>query len=116
MKLLLNGSVYAPNTPDIPERYVLHQNYPNPFNPTTTIVYELPELSAVRLTIFDLLGREVAVLVNKAQPEGIHQIRWDGKNGHGNPLPSGMYICRLSVQANAGNQTYTQARKLVLLK
>ncbi len=116
MKLLLNGSVSSPNVPIIPNRYVLRQNYPNPFNPTTTVVYELPELSVVRLTIFDLLGREVAELVNRVQPEGIHHIRWNGKDNRGNPLPSGMYLYRLSARSTTSNQTYTQTRKLVLLK
>ena len=88
-----------------PERFVLHQNYPNPFNPITTITYELPRASDVRMSVYDLLGREVSTLVHQRQDAGVHEVRFDGSN-----LSSGVYICRL----RAGD--FVQAMKIVIAK
>jgi hypothetical protein len=71
--------------------FVLRQNYPNPFNPTTTIKYELPKSSYVRLSVYDLLGREVSVLVNEWKPPGTYEVRFDARG-----LASGVYLCRLT--------------------
>jgi photosystem II stability/assembly factor-like uncharacterized protein len=89
----------------VPASYLLAQNYPNPFNPTTTITYELPKSSIVRLSVFDMLGREVAVLVNKSEDAGVHEVMFDGSG-----LSSGVYLYRL----RAGD--FVQTRKLVLLR
>lgn len=89
----------------IPSAYTLEQNYPNPFNPSTTIRYSLPASSKVRLTVHDLLGREVAVLVDEVQLEGHKEILWDASD-----LASGVYLYRLS----AG--TFVQTHKMILLK
>lgn len=88
-----------------PTAVVLGQNYPNPFNPTTLIRYDIPETREVRLVVYDLLGREVAVLVNEKQGPGSHQVRLiaDG-------LPSGVYLYRLT----AGS--FVQTKRMVLLK
>jgi len=94
----------------LPEEFALHQNYPNPFNPTTTIMYDLPKSSIVRLTIYDLLGREVATLIDGLQDAGFHSTVWNGQDALGNSLSGGVYICRIS----AGE--FTQVRKMVLLK
>lgn len=67
-------------------------NYPNPFNPTTVIGYQLPASSVVRLSVYDLLGREVAVLVNGAMQAGRHQVTFDGQN-----FASGIYLYRLLI-------------------
>jgi len=85
--------------------FVLNQNYPNPFNPTTVIGYQLPMNSVVTLKAYDMLGREVATLVNGMKNAGIHQATFDASK-----LPSGVYVYTL----RAG--TYTQTRKLVLMK
>ncbi len=85
--------------------YALEQNYPNPFNPSTTIGYELPTESDVVIKVFDVLGTEVATLVNSKQTAGIHEVRFDGSN-----QGSGIYIYRMS----AGSQTIT--KKMVLMK
>jgi hypothetical protein len=84
---------------------LLLQNYPNPFNPSTTIKYELPKSAEVRLSVFDLLGREVSVLVNERKDAGVHEIKFDGSN-----LASGVYFYRLK----AGD--FTQSKRLLLLK
>jgi minor extracellular serine protease Vpr len=89
----------------IPEEYTLNQNYPNPFNPTTAISYQLPAVSKTRLVVYDLLGREVAVLVNESQTAGRHEARFDGRN-----LSSGVYFYRL--EANG----FVQTKKMTLVK
>lgn len=91
--------------PEIVSEFSLHQNYPNPFNPTTNITYELPKQSAVNLTVFNMLGQEVAVLVNGVQTPGKHTITFDAT-----ALSSGMYFYKLT----AGNTVLN--RKMVLLK
>jgi len=91
--------------PFAPRTYVLNQNYPNPFNPSTTITYELPKSSVVRLSVYDLLGREVSVLVNERRNAGSHEVNFDAAG-----LSSGTYIYRLQ----AGD--FVQTRRLVLLK
>ena len=85
--------------------FELTQNYPNPFNPSTVISYQLPRQSHVRLKVFDLLGREVAVLVDAIDGPGDRSVRWEP---HG--LAGGVYLYRL----HAGQ--FVQARKLMLLK
>ena len=88
-----------------PTAYVLNQNYPNPFNPSTTIQYELPKQSFVTMKIFDVLGREVAVLVNEKQGRGTHSIVFNA-----NSLQSGIYFCRLT----AGS--FSNTKKMLLVK
>ena len=93
------------NSNDNPNEFILEQNYPNPFNPTTVISYQLPVSGNVTLKVYDLLGREVATLVNEYNPAGSHEVKFDGS-----VLPSGIYFYRLT----AGN--YTAVKKLMLLK
>ena len=92
---------------------VLAQNYPNPFNPTTVVSYQLPDAGTVRLVVYDMLGREVAVLVNGRMNEGTHEVTFDGSG-----LASGIYVYRLDVQtANGGPEgNYTATRRFMLLK
>jgi polyhydroxybutyrate depolymerase len=87
-----------------PTMFFLSQNYPNPFNPSTTIRYELPQTSHVTLSVFDMLGRQVAMLVNEKKEAGVQEIRFDGSN-----LASGVYFYRL--QAGA----FVETRKSLLL-
>lgn len=89
----------------IPEVYSLRQNYPNPFNPTTKIVYELPQASKVRLSVFSLLGQEVAVLVNEFKAAGKHSVNFNAAN-----MTSGMYIYRLETP------DYISVKKMTLVK
>jgi hypothetical protein len=93
------------STSQIPVAFVLEQNYPNPFNPSTTIKYDLSKSSVVSLAVFDILGREVSVLVNERRDAGVYEVRFDGSN-----LASGMYFYRLQ----AGN--YVATKPLLLLK
>jgi len=89
----------------LPETPRLHQNYPNPFNPLTTIKYVLPKSSQVTLSVFDMLGREVSVLVNERRDAGYHSINFDGSN-----LASGVYFYRLQTG------DFTQTKRLLLLR
>ncbi len=84
--------------------YDLAQNYPNPFNPSTTIKYELPKSSEVKLSVYDLLGREVSVLVNEKKDAGVHEVRFDGSG-----LSSGVYFYRMQ----AGDFVATKGLLLV---
>ncbi len=96
-----------------PEVLTLLANYPNPFRTQTQIEYALPESQAgstVQLEIYDLLGRRVRSLVNQPQDAGFYQVTWDGRDGAGQPLASGVYIYRLSSDA------FSKTRQLVLLK
>jgi hypothetical protein len=90
---------------DLPLEYVLLQNYPNPFNPTTTIEYQLPEDGHVRLGVFDILGREVASLVNQPEQAGTYMIPFDAGR-----LASGVYFYRIE----AG--LLTSVKKMLVLK
>jgi len=83
----------------------LFQNHPNPFNPKTAISYELSAISFVTLRVYDLLGREVATLVEEIQEAGYRNVEWDADG-----MPSGVYFCQLK----AGESVTT--RKLVLLR
>jgi hypothetical protein len=89
----------------IPEKFELRQNYPNPFNPSTTIEFTIPEETFVELKVFDILGKEVAVLVNDNYTSGIYKTEFNGDN-----LPSGIYIAKM----NAGS--FTKSFKMMLLK
>jgi hypothetical protein len=86
----------------LPEHFALSQNYPNPFNPETEISFTLPEPSTVRLSVLDVLGREVAVLEDRQLPAGHRKVRWDGRSTNGEPVSSGVYFYRLSAIGESG--------------
>ena len=94
----------------LPAAFALHQNYPNPFNPSTTIQFDLPAAANIRIVVYDLLGREVARLVEGREEAGYRQVVWNGRDRSGRALPSGMYIVRLVTPE------HTKSIKLVLLK
>jgi hypothetical protein len=73
----------------------LHQNAPNPFNPLTTIRFDLPETGRVRLSILDVAGRLVCVLIDESLPPGSHETVWDGRDSSGRGVSSGAYLARL---------------------
>jgi hypothetical protein len=87
---------------ELPERFRLLQNYPNPFNPSTNIQFEMPKAGEVQLRVFDLLGREVASLVNGRIKAGIHTINFDASN-----LSSGIYIYRIETGAVISSKMMT---------
>jgi hypothetical protein len=96
--------------PQIPDKFSLMPNYPNPFNPSTTIQYSLPKTSKVRLTIFDILGKEVNVLVSERQKAGVYLAEWKGKSRSGAAVASGLYFYRLQTPE------FSLTRKMLLVK
>lgn len=94
-------------------KFELSQNYPNPFNPTTIIKYSLPSVAAVKLSVYNVLGREVATLVNKKQTVGNYEINFN-VSSKGGELASGVYIYRLS--AIGKNVNFMMAKKMLLLR
>jgi Glycoside hydrolase family 44/Secretion system C-terminal sorting domain len=103
--VLSTPAVSADEEPGTPLRFTLEQNYPNPFNPTTVVRYQVSGNSNVRLAVYDLLGREVALLVNERKAPGSYSVRFDGSR-----LASGMYLYRL----RAG--TFVQTRTMAFVK
>ena len=87
------------------KEYALAQNYPNPFNPTTTISYAIPKSGKVTLKVYDVLGKEVAVLVNGFKSKGRYSVRFNGNN-----LSSGIYFYKIT------SGDFTAAKKLILMK
>lgn len=95
----------ATPTAHVPKVFALHQNYPNPFNPWTDIKYDIPKDARVTLKVYNVLGAEVATLVDEVQKANFYTVRWDAKD-----LASGVYFCTI----NAGD--FKAVKKMVLLK
>ncbi|MDD5360844.1 MAG: alpha-L-fucosidase [Ignavibacteria bacterium] len=95
--------------PGIPEKYDLSQNYPNPFNPVTKIDFSLPMDSKVKITVYDILGKEIKVLFNDARHVGYYTISFDASN-----LSSGIYFYKIS--AISGRNEYVSVKKMIFLK
>ena len=93
-----------------PRSYNLHNNYPNPFNPFTTIRYDLPEASHVRVTVYDMLGNVINNLVSINQSSGYKSVQWDATNNQGQPVSAGVYF--YSIEA----RDFRQTKKMILLK
>ncbi len=91
-------------------KFYLKQNYPNPFNPSTEINFQIPEQSFVTLSIFDILGREVDVLLNKELSAGKHIVSWNGSK-----FGSGIFFYKITVRSNNAKLT-THTNKMILLK
>jgi hypothetical protein len=94
----------------LPSSFALYQNFPNPFNPITRIMYDIPELSEVRIVVHDLMGRQVATLLNTLKNAGYYEITWDGSNQFGDKVSSGMYIYSI----HAGE--YNFSKKMIFIK
>jgi hypothetical protein len=113
LKYDITVDVENPATSIVLENYYLAQNFPNPFNPSTKIKYTIPSVTlrqaqsdiTVTLKVFDVLGKEVATLINEEKPVGTYEIEFDASN-----LTSGVYLYQLS----AGN--FVETKKMVLLR
>jgi hypothetical protein len=104
---LYNPTATAVNnvTNTLPKQYSLSQNYPNPFNPTTQIKFSIPEAGNVKLTVYDVVGREIGVLVNKNLAAGTYNYTWNASN-----FASGIYFYRIE------SKNFVMVKKMVLLK
>ncbi|MCL5028104.1 MAG: SpaA isopeptide-forming pilin-related protein [Bacteroidetes bacterium] len=89
----------------LPKKYLLQQNYPNPFNPTTTIRYDIPKAGYVKISVYNILGQEIKVLVNEEKNPGVYEVKLDGKN-----LASGVYFYTI----RTGD--FIQSKKMILLR
>jgi hypothetical protein len=117
-------STQIPSTPlsvkptsTAPQQFVLEQNFPNPFNPTTTIRYTLPTSSKVKLTIYDIQGKEVATLVNEEQSAGWKEVQWntnDVSHQNAGGLASGVYFYRIDAVGNG--KVFSEVKKLMVVK
>jgi hypothetical protein len=98
-----------------PKMFMLQQNYPNPFNPETSIRFDLPQPGLVQISVVDISGRLVRVLVSESRIAGSYSVKWDGKDSFGNLVPSGIYICRMEVRSADGRR-FTQSVKMGLVR
>jgi hypothetical protein len=105
-----HGPVSASIRDRMPTEFSLSQNFPNPFNPVTEAGYELPEASPVLIRVYSILGKEITILVNQTKQAGRYKVPWDGTDGHGALVPSGIYF----LQMEAGG--YTIVRKMTYLR
>ena len=94
----------------VPTKFDLSQNYPNPFNPSTTIKFSVPKATVVILKIYNMIGQEVATLVNEQKEIGFYSLTWNGKNNFNTQVASGVYIYRIV----AGD--FVSVKKMNLLK
>ena len=100
---------YTLTAPASNDTFTVDGNYPNPFAGQTTIAYHVPELTDVRVTVYDLLGRHISTLIDAPHTPGHHELRWDGRSSTGQPLSSGVYILRVQTDA----ETFTRRMTLV---
>lgn len=100
---------FVSNTPQV---FSLEQNYPNPFNPSTSISYSIPAASNVTITVYDVNGRKVADLINNtSMSAGTHQVKFDATN-----LASGVYLYRIDANSVSQNRSFTQIKRMTLIK
>ena len=88
----------------------MHENYPNPFNPSTTIRYDLPMASDVRIMIYNMLGQQILTYDLPATPAGYHRFTWNAINKKGEAAPAGVYFYQIHTRK------FTHTRKMILLK
>jgi predicted outer membrane repeat protein len=94
----------------LPTEFALHENYPNPFNPSTTLRFDLPEVSNITLTIFNMLGQKIRTYDMQSAAAGYHTLKWNATNDYGDPVGAGVYLYQLQTK------DFVKTRKMVLLK
>jgi hypothetical protein len=105
-----SGTPVREEAANVPSQFVLEQNYPNPFNPATKIQFSIADRQLTIVKVYDVLGREVATLVNEVKEPGTYTVEFSAKGGSGSNLASGVYFYRLQ----AGD--FVQTKKLMILK
>jgi len=118
MVRVIAGAITGLQAPSdlLPKVFALEQNYPNPFNPTTTIRVALPAQSFVTLKIYNLLGEEVATLVNEERAAGFLNVQWNGRNQSGQQVATGVYLYRVVAKSVTDGSEFVSNRKMMLLK
>lgn len=101
---------------DLPSSYALMQNYPNPFNPQTRIRFDLPEPGSVHLSIYTVLGQEIARLADGDMDAGQQSVLWNSRDDAGRPVPSGVYFYRIRISSSVSDKQFSEVRKLLLLR
>jgi hypothetical protein len=120
-KTVVNYKSYKPNLCNeptlfrygnvgLPTTYLLYQNYPNPFNPSTTIEFDLPQDSWVRLSVYNVLGQRIKTLLNAQYAAGTHEVIWDGRNESGGEVSSGVYFYLLETDS------FRDAKKMLMIR
>ncbi|HAP34744.1 MAG TPA: hypothetical protein DCQ28_01935 [Bacteroidetes bacterium] len=99
----------------LPTVYKLEQNFPNPFNPTTTISYQLPDASSVKIVIYNMLGQEIITLINEQQSTGYFSMLWNGMDNSNRKVSSGVYIYRIEA-VGLQNKRFIDVKKMMLIK
>lgn len=113
--IIISGTAVGDDSPgELPSSFQLNQNFPNPFNPSTEIKYDLPTRAKVLLKVFNLLGQEVATLVDEDKLAGNYSATWDGRSDSGAPVASGIYFYKLIAEAD--NNAFVETKKMMLLK
>ena len=110
------GSSGCAGCVSLPQRYALSQNVPNPFNPSTTIRFDLPEESHVRLAVYDADGRQVVELVSGTRPAGRYQEVWQGRDASGRAVSSGVYFAHIEAASVSSAERLSSTRKMLLLQ
>ncbi|MCZ6776015.1 MAG: T9SS type A sorting domain-containing protein [Ignavibacteria bacterium] len=110
----ISGAETEPSS--VPEDFSLSQNYPNPFNPTTSIQYNLPISASVTLRVYNILGQEIATLVNDKQEAGRYTIAWNGTSNQGAHVGSGTYLYRLEASNSHTMGNFVKQKRMVLVK
>ncbi|MBI3004796.1 MAG: T9SS type A sorting domain-containing protein [Ignavibacteriales bacterium] len=100
----------------LPVSFALKQNFPNPFNPSTTIAYDLPRRSSVRIAVFNILGQLVTTLVQEEKAAGRYSVVWRGRTDHGVHASSGVYFYRIQATRVDDGHNFVDTKKLLLLK
>jgi len=125
-KIVVGDSAFVKRNTSLsaPARFALEANFPNPFNPITTIRFEVPDFTRgqnlgrtrLLLNVFNIRGQQVAALCDGPARIGRHQVMWNGRDGQGRALASGIYLYRITVMDARGVVRFTDTRKMVLLK
>jgi flagellar hook assembly protein FlgD len=101
---------------EIPTVFSIGNNYPNPFNPSTVIRYGVPQQSTVSLKIYNVLGQEIATLVDEVKSAGFFTVQWNGTNQFGSEVASGIYLYLFEAKAVDGSETFKESKKMLLLE
>ena len=109
--IVLPTAVMEKADPAVPQTFALRQNFPNPFNSGTVIRFALPVSGAVDLSVYNLAGQQVAMLVEGVRQTGSYSINWDGRDESGRALASGVYLYQLRTEVGQ-----KEVRKLLLLR